>query len=730
MSSLREEHAMLFAQLHDVQEAMEQGHYQAVQPPVESRSSYVMLDSRFPEVAAENMRYRKALEARDDVYRLQGRQSFASRFGTAMVHGVSGPAAALRLPGKLWSIWRDVKEYAPPRKLGGKDCKALIAAYGEGGDEAVQALLERSPASVKAGALTALARSLARSDVVSAANYARQAYELDPRPFRLKWLAFREHEAGHPEQAEAMLEALPPDMQFSESEQRQVEQLRAEAEQARKREITEKYDPLSRSQVVERKLRQLMRERNDQQALAARYMRQVDAVKLEHQGVERARAGLALELARQGSQLLSVAEERDALQRRHDELDHAQRELLRKHDALAMLHEETVRAHAVLAAQHGETRQTHDALVMTHQHAIRTHDALSRKHEDLIRTHDGVVRTHHDLVRKHDAALRTNEELARKHDAVVLANDELTQAVRERDNSLLDYRRQVEQLRWLRVLGERERRALLEREAKAREALETLSPGHLERQLQTAIRDEVGNASRQLQAMVGLLGYYSNGELPLVSPERNTWPVSPDFAVYLVQLLELKHYDVVIEFGAGLSTVVIAKAMARQAAPRRGKNAAKTKFVSFEHQDAYHAQTLSQLNAAGVANMVDLMLAPLSAWSSAGQESFPYYDYGAVLKGLAASMRGRSLAVLVVVDGPPATVGRMARYPAGPIIRQLFPRATIDFVLDDYVRDDEKEIATRWQAELQASGYTCQVAERQLEKGACLISARPRSAKS
>lgn len=747
LMTLREEHTMLFAQLHDVQEALERGHYLAAEQPASATSRFVMLDSRFPEVAAESLRYRKALEAREDLYRLQGRQSFASRFGTAMVHGVSGPAAALRLPAKLWSIWRDVKEYSPPKKLGGKGCQALISAYASGGDGAVQALLHRSPASVKARALTALARSLAHNDVLAAANYARQAYELDPRPFRLKWLAFREHDAGRPEMAEAMLEALPPDIQFSESEERQVEQLRADAQQARGREIAQKYDPVSQSRVFEQKVRQLEHERAEQQALAARYMRQLDAAKLEQVAVERARAALALELARQGSQVLSLAEERDTLYRMHDEL--------------ARKHEEAIATHAALVGRHEDASKAHQALAGKHEDLIATHEALARKHMDVLRTHDGLVRNHHDLVKRHEGLLR-------KHDGVVSANDELTRAVQDRDRELVHQRRQVDQLQWLRLQWERERLALLERETAARNEVEALSrlrdegaerfrrqvellgtmlerqheltesylhkldvtDGQLERQLQNTVKDEVGNASRQLQALVGLLGYYNNGELPLVSPERNTWPVSPDFAVYLVQLLELKHYDVVIEFGSGLSTVVIAKALARQSAPRRTKAAVKTKFVSFEHQDIYHAQTLAQLQAAGVAGMVDLLLAPLSPWANAKKETYPYYDYGAVLKGLAASMRGRSLSILVVVDGPPASIGKAARYPAGPIIRQLFPRAAIDFVLDDYIRDDEQEIATRWQTELQASGYTCQVTERQLEKGACLISARPRSEKT
>ena len=56
---------------------------------------------------------------------------------------------------------------------------------------------------------------------------------------------------------------------------------------------------------------------------------------------------------------------------------------------------------------------------------------------------------------------------------------------------------------------------------------------------------------------------------------------------------------------------------------------------------------------------------------------------------------------MLVIDGPPVSVGPLARYPVGP---NLFPRlsAGATVFLDDTEREDEKRIVERWMQE-----FTC-----------------------
>src|SRR5690606_1738155 len=94
-------------------------------------------------------------------------------------------------------------------------------------------------------------------------------YTLDPKPFRLKWLAFRLHEAGEVAEAEAMLAILPADTPFSDSEARQASRLRSEANNARQHEAKQKTGFSEQRAAIDKQLRNLKQERDEQSKLAS-----------------------------------------------------------------------------------------------------------------------------------------------------------------------------------------------------------------------------------------------------------------------------------------------------------------------------------------------------------------------------------------------------------------------------------------------------------------------------
>ena len=77
--------------------------------------------------------------------------------------------------------------------------------------------------------------------------------------------------------------------------------------------------------------------------------------------------------------------------------------------------------------------------------------------------------------------------------------------------------------------------------------------------------------------------------------------------------------------------------------------------------------------------------------------------------------------VLVIVDGPPEATGPFARYPALELVLQALPRQRGAYLMDDYRRPGEQEIARRWRAFLSARGVESQLTQYPLEKMACLI---------
>ncbi len=186
--------------------------------------------------------------------------------GNILIQGVDSPGNLMAVPGKVGKIWRESSRKTPPKTLGGKGFDKVIAVYSDGGFTAVEKMFSRvspSPA-IQANGYTALARHVMKSDRAAAADAARRAYEIDPQPFRLKWLAFRLHEAGDVIEAEAILDNLPTEITFSESELRKTDRLRNEAKHVRQHNAKQKTGFQERRAEVERQLASISREREEQ----------------------------------------------------------------------------------------------------------------------------------------------------------------------------------------------------------------------------------------------------------------------------------------------------------------------------------------------------------------------------------------------------------------------------------------------------------------------------------
>jgi len=241
--------------------------------------------------------------------------------------------------------------------------------------------------------------------------------------------------------------------------------------------------------------------------------------------------------------------------------------------------------------------------------------------------------------------------------------------------------------------------------------------------LENTLKREMHAAAKRIEAFIGVQNYFHSGELPSLSTEKNDWPVGPDFALYLIELLEAGRYDAVVEFGSGVSTVVIAKALNRIASFDQDKPPAK--FISFEHLEQYFARTRAGLEQAGVLAAVQLILAPLAPYVANNGNAYPYYACIETFAGLATALSPKGRKILLVVDGPPGNTAKHARYPAVPIALRYLRGAHIDVLLDDYGRPEEKEIVELWKSDVSAAGLRFQSATRDLERGACLVRIRP-----
>lgn len=183
-------------------------------------------------------------------------------------------------------------------------------------------------------------------------------------------------------------------------------------------------------------------------------------------------------------------------------------------------------------------------------------------------------------------------------------------------------------------------------------------------------------------------------------PQLRGWSASPDVLLRLHAHIIATRPHVVVEFGSGSSTLVIADALCQNGIGE---------LISIEHSEHYAAQTLSTLQAERLEDWVDLRICGLEEWEG---EHLNAKDADNPAKWYSLSvLEGVKEVDLIWVDGPPGTTCLYSRFPALPALAdKLSPNAEV--WMDDTIRQEEREICERW-----ASVYGFDVEYLALEKG-------------
>jgi hypothetical protein len=627
LKEMEEENDLLLLQLHKVQEELER-YYLRNQELEKGRSvvsgapeSIAWVDDELPDILAENQRLNALVKAQQKVYQIETQNALSAKLGNILIQGADSPASLFSVPGKLGKIWRESSRQVPPDALGGKGFDKLIAGYEGGGFDAVEKLLAKVSISLamQANAYTALARQLMKKDRIGAVEAARRAHALDPKPFRLKWLAFRLYETGELIEAEAMLDILPADTQFSDSEARQADQLRYDAKLARYRESKKKTAFAERKAAVEKRLENLTQERDQNSRLADARAREIEALK-------QAKA----------------------------QLEEEKQTLVGKHEAQTRLAEERVREIEVLKQTRAQLEGEKQTLVGKHEAQTRLAEGRAREIEALKQTRAQLEGEKQMLVGRHEAQAWLAEERGRE----------------------------VESLR------------------QTKKAVEQIALLDAYKQGVKDVDKRLSNAVKQIEAFVSIQNYLTTG---YSLPSFHLAAISPDMGLFLIERLRERHYDLIIEFGSGTSTVLFVKVLQ---ITRHGAAAGETTLTdrsrgiqsiqSFEHDIFYLHKTRALLASQGLDEQVALTHAPLIDWQDESG-SYIYYDCDAALGVLARRLAdGNAKRLLILVDGPPGSTCPNARYPAVPFVFKHLGRHEIDLVLDDANRAEEKAIVELW----------------------------------
>ncbi|MBF6987019.1 hypothetical protein [Cupriavidus sp. IK-TO18] len=200
------------------------------------------------------------------------------------------------------------------------------------------------------------------------------------------------------------------------------------------------------------------------------------------------------------------------------------------------------------------------------------------------------------------------------------------------------------------------------------------------------------NSVKQIEAFIGIQRWLPLDDSAL---DFHGWPISPDLGIFLLGKIHEEKYDVIIEFGSGTSTILLARAVAQMNLESRGELPVGKKVVSFEHDRAYHEKTLKLLKSRDLLGYVNLVHSPLVVHEDSGAK-YLHYDCATSLRQIAQLNEGQDLSILVLVDGPPELTCKNARYPAIPKIFDYLGKHRIDIVLDDANRPAEKEAIKMW----------------------------------
>ncbi len=207
------------------------------------------------------------------------------------------------------------------------------------------------------------------------------------------------------------------------------------------------------------------------------------------------------------------------------------------------------------------------------------------------------------------------------------------------------------------------------------------------------IRTESEQLFAQFQALMGLERRLA---LPRPLPPLRGWAASPDVLLRLADHVLETPLNCVMECSSGSSTLVIARCL-----QLRGHG----HVYSLEHEPRFAQQTRERLRQFGLSEWATVLDAPLRPQPQGSD----WYSLEALPLNLPP-------VDLLVIDGPPTSIGAQARYSALPrLVDRLAPTSSI--WLDDSARNDEQQILTRWLSEFpewQQDHISC-------EKGLCIL---------
>jgi predicted O-methyltransferase YrrM len=200
---------------------------------------------------------------------------------------------------------------------------------------------------------------------------------------------------------------------------------------------------------------------------------------------------------------------------------------------------------------------------------------------------------------------------------------------------------------------------------------------------------------REIEALFSL---HNTVQIIQPLPPTRLWAASPDFLTIIAAQIQHHQPKVVLELGSGVSTLISSYLL---------KAANRGELFTLEHEAHFASKSLEQLEVHCLHEYATIIHAPLVTTTLKG-ETWRWYD--------PAKIPDMGKVDLLVIDGPPKRVQKLARYPALPILFERLAQGAI-IIVDDFARPDEYEMVKQWMAD-----YMLKVVEiHDNEKGAIVL---------
>lgn len=223
--------------------------------------------------------------------------------------------------------------------------------------------------------------------------------------------------------------------------------------------------------------------------------------------------------------------------------------------------------------------------------------------------------------------------------------------------------------------------------AQVRAGLERIEGEVLPKQRRMFKRDLLEQGRQDYEQQVAWSELREHLDTATFMPPLRGWAASPDLVRLIVRHIDRLRPELVVECGSGSSSIWMGYALRRHG---RGR------VVAIEHEAQFAEQTRALIAEHGLDDVVEVRLAPLVEAEPGTITDTGFRDKGAASRWYDTSAFADLEGIgLLLVDGPPESTGRQARYPALPAFWPYLADDAV-IILDDTVRKDERALGKRW----------------------------------